>query len=142
MYMHMGNQKTIDFIQLRREVEMPGTFAPGEYDFPFSFKNVDLDIESHCGIDLVVEYCCTAEMIYFGNLKKYTCAAKEIFSVASYSKQPQNEGASVRLTMAAEGLDLQLLINSNNLNMETDWICGWVRAKESAEIEQLESVRL
>lgn len=121
---------------------MPGTFAAGEYDFPFSFKNVDLDIESHSGIDLVVEYCCTAEMVYVGNLKKYTCATKEVFSVASYSKQQQSAGASVRLTMEAEGLSLQLHIDSSNLNMETDWICGWVRAKESAEIQQLESVRL
>jgi hypothetical protein len=81
-------------------------------------------------------------MVYVGNLKSYTCAAKEVFSVASYSKQPPPEGASVMLTMAAEGLGLQLQIDSCNLNMETDWICGWVRAKESAELEQLESVRL
>lgn len=81
-------------------------------------------------------------MVYVGNLKNYTCAAKEVFSVACYEKQPHSEGASVRLTMASESLSLQLHINSTNLNIETDWICGWVRAKESAEIEKLESVRL
>ena len=66
---------------------MPGYIDEGEYDFSFSFKNVDLEIESYLGVDLVVEYSCSAEMVYTGSMMKYTCRTNEIFAVSNYQRE-------------------------------------------------------
>lgn len=61
-----------EFIRLSRELEGPGNLQPGLFDFAFNFKNVDLDTDSYCGIALDVVWSVVAEMVYQGNVMKYT----------------------------------------------------------------------
>ena len=61
----------VEFLQLSREVEVGGHLESGVYDYAFSFKNLDLEIESYDGIDLDVLYSVNAEMTYAGNVMKY-----------------------------------------------------------------------
>ena len=72
----IASGRNADFIQLKRELEMPGRITEGSYDFPFSFKSVDLEIESHIGIAMIVEYSVTAELIQVGSMMNYTCKNK------------------------------------------------------------------
>lgn len=53
------------------------------YDFAFSFKNLDLEIDSYDGISLDVQYSIYAEMTYAGNMMKYSATATEHFSVSN-----------------------------------------------------------
>jgi hypothetical protein len=76
--------KSFEFVQLRRELEMPGRLEEGSYDFAFSFKTIDLEVDSYLGVDLQVEYSCSAEMVYTGSMMKYTCKSKEVFAVINY----------------------------------------------------------
>ena len=52
-------------------MEISGHLECGVYDYAFSFKNLDLEIESYNGIDLDVQYSVNAEMTYAGNVMKY-----------------------------------------------------------------------
>lgn len=79
--------RTFEFVQLRRELECQGRLEEGSYDFAFSFKNIDLDTDSYLGIDLQVEYSCSAEMIYTGSMMKYKCKTKEVFAVNNFSQE-------------------------------------------------------
>jgi hypothetical protein len=56
---------------LTRELEVGGRLECGVYDFAFSFKNLDLEIDSYDGISLDVQYSIYAEMTYAGNMMKY-----------------------------------------------------------------------
>lgn len=47
-------KQNIDFLQLTRELEVGGRLECGMYDFAFSFKNLDLEIDSYDGISLEV----------------------------------------------------------------------------------------
>ena len=53
-----------EFIQLTRDMEGPGQLQQGTFDYRFSFKNVDLDVDSYYGIALDVRFEVSAEMIY------------------------------------------------------------------------------
>lgn len=53
------------------------------YDFAFSFKNLDLEIDSYDGISLDVQYSVFAEMTYVGSMMKYKAATNEPFSVSN-----------------------------------------------------------
>ena len=128
------NTRTIDFCQLRREVEMPGSLDQGSYDFPFSFKSLDLDIDSYVGVGLSVEYSVSAQMLYAGSMMKYTCKHKEAFAVKNYTKSPPPQAVykmGVTLNLIAPPATLKLHINSTELNCETDWISGWIQGKHA-----------
>ncbi len=58
--------RSYDFIQLRREVEIGGNLEKGTYDYPFTFKSIELEMDSYNGIALNVDYSVTAEMVYTG----------------------------------------------------------------------------
>lgn len=131
---------------------MPGRLEEGSYDFPFVFKNIDLEIDTHIGVTMVVEYSVTAEMVYTGSMMKYTCKTKEAFAVSNYTN-PNASGQSgthlkerlspeVTLAMASPLIKMQLHLDSCRLNCETDWISGWVRGRECLQIEQIKSIRL
>ena len=66
---------------------MGGRLEEGCYDFAFTFKNMDLEIDSYLGIGLNVEYSVSAEMVYTGSMMKYTTKCKEIFAVSNYTKE-------------------------------------------------------
>jgi hypothetical protein len=53
-----------EFIQLTRNLEGPGTLQPGNFDYRFNFKNVDLDSDTYCGIALDLRFEVLAEMVY------------------------------------------------------------------------------
>jgi hypothetical protein len=61
-----------EFIRLTKELEGPGNLQPGLFDFPFTFKNVDMDTDSYFGISLDVVWSVSAEMVYQGNVMNYT----------------------------------------------------------------------
>jgi hypothetical protein len=84
---YISTARQTDFIQLKRELEMPGRIDAGSYDFPFSFKNVDLEIETHQGIAMLVNYSVDAEMIQVGNMMNYTCKTRSGFSVCNNNKE-------------------------------------------------------
>jgi transposase len=42
----------------------PGELKQGTFDYRFNFKNVDLDVDSYCGIALDVRFEVSAEMVY------------------------------------------------------------------------------
>ena len=46
--------RKVEFLQLTRELESSRHCESGIYDYAFSFKNLDLEIESYHGIDLDV----------------------------------------------------------------------------------------
>lgn len=75
-----------EFIKLTKEVEGPGNLQPGLFDFPFNFKNVDLDTDSYFGIALNVIWSVNAEMVYQGNVMNYTVSDEVIFSVRNTKK--------------------------------------------------------
>lgn len=52
---------------------MPGKLEQGSYDFPFAFKQVDLEIETHIGIAMNVNYCVIGEMVQVGSVMNYPC---------------------------------------------------------------------
>jgi hypothetical protein len=76
------NQK-VDFLQLTRELEVGGRLESGVHDYAFSFKNLDLEIDSYDGISIDVQYCINAEMTYAGNMMNYLATASEPFSVSN-----------------------------------------------------------
>jgi Vacuolar protein sorting-associated protein 26 len=47
-------------------VEIGGRLEKGTYDYPFSFKNIELEMDSYNGIALNVDYSVTVEMVYTG----------------------------------------------------------------------------
>ena len=49
---------------MTRQLDGPGTLTAGTFDYRFQFKNVDLDVDSYCGIVLDVKYEVYAEMVY------------------------------------------------------------------------------
>ncbi len=65
---------------------MAGRLDEGCYDFAFTFKNIDLEIDSYIGIGLNVEYSVSAQMVYTGSMMKYTSKCKEVFAVSNYTK--------------------------------------------------------
>lgn len=145
----MSSSRSTEFIQLTREVELPGRLEEGSYDFPFVFKNVDLEIETHIGVAMVVEYSVQAEMVYAGNMMQYTCKAKEAFAVSNYRSSGRvtqqvvsRQSPEVTLALASPLINMQLHLDSCRLNCETDWISGWFKGRECIQIEQIKSVRL
>jgi len=81
-------RQNIDFIQISREVEIPGRTETGSYDYAFSFKNLDLEIESHIGISIDVQYSVNAVMPYAGSMMMYTATASECFAVSNSNLLP------------------------------------------------------
>ena len=61
-----------EFIQLTRDLAAPGELMDGRYEFSFNFKNVDLDLDSYCGIAMDVRFEVTAVMEYEGAMMNYT----------------------------------------------------------------------
>jgi hypothetical protein len=45
---------------------MGGRLEKGSYDFPFTFKSIELEMDSYNGISLNVDYSVSAEMVYTG----------------------------------------------------------------------------
>ena len=70
-----------EFMQLTRELDGPGQLQQGTFDYRFSFKNVDLDVDSYCGIALDVRFEVSAEMVYQGSMMNYTVKDTRIFKV-------------------------------------------------------------
>ena len=66
---------------------MPGRLDAGSYDYPFVFKNVDLEIETHSGIAMHVSYSVHAEMIQIGSVMNYPCRVSAAFSVINSKKE-------------------------------------------------------
>jgi hypothetical protein len=123
---------------------MPGRLDQGSYDFPFSFKSLDLDIDSYVGVGLSVEYSVSAQMLYAGSMMKYTCKHKEAFAVKNYTKPPQAAvyKMGVTLNQIASPATLKLHINSTELNCETDWISGWIQGKHARQPEVIKALNL
>ena len=61
-----------EFIQLTRDLDGPGVLDSGSHEYKFSFKNVDLDVDSYNGISMDVEYQVWAEMKVQGQLMVYS----------------------------------------------------------------------
>lgn len=74
-----------EFMQLNRQCEGPGTLAEGSFDFAFFFKNVDLEADSYYGISLDVVFQVAFEMVYQGNVMKYTVADAQEILVRNYN---------------------------------------------------------
>ncbi len=79
----------------------PGELKQGTFDYRFNFKNVDLDVDSYCGIALDVRFEVSAEMVYKGSVMNYTVRDTRIFQVrnskpqeASASAEPGNKAAT------------------------------------------------
>lgn len=68
-----------EFMQLTRNLDGPGSLSAGTFDYQFSFKNVDLDIDSYCGIALDVRFEVVSEMVYEGSVMNYTVKDSRIF---------------------------------------------------------------
>jgi len=60
-----------EFMRLMRDLEAPGTLQPGNFDFSFSFKGLDFEVDSYDGISILVVFDVAAEMVCQGNLMKY-----------------------------------------------------------------------
>jgi hypothetical protein len=54
-----------------RDLEAPGNLQPGNFDFSFSFKNLDFEVDSYEGIAIAVVFEVKAEMRCQGNLMNY-----------------------------------------------------------------------
>ena len=51
-----------EFMRLMRDLEAPGTLQPGNFDFSFSFKGLDFEVDSYDGISISVVFEVNAEM--------------------------------------------------------------------------------
>lgn len=122
---------------------MPGKLDQGSYDFPFSFKNIDLEIDTYIGVGLSVEYSVSAQMFYAGSMMKYTCKQKEPFAVKNYLK-PASEVArmGVTLSMQSPAASVKLHIDQTELNCETEWISGWIQGKHARRPEVIKALKL
>lgn len=75
---------------MTRDLDGPGILEPDSYKYNFSFKNVDLDVDSYCGISIDVEYQVWAEMKVQGQLMVYSVKNKSNFSVKNVRKQSED----------------------------------------------------
>jgi hypothetical protein len=127
-------------------VEQPGKLEQGSYEFPFTFKNLDLAIDSYIGVGLSVEYSVNAVMIYTGSMMKYTCKNRQAFSVRNYSRdnlKSEMVQPSVKFVMQGHpSVTLEVKYDKTRLNCETDWVSGWVRGKECKYPERLKAVKI
>ena len=73
---------------MTREVEIPGRAETGSYDYAFSFKNLDLEIDSYIGISIDVQYSVNAIITYAGHMMMYTATTSENFGVSNSSLLP------------------------------------------------------
>lgn len=72
----------------------PGKLNQGTFDYRFNFKNVDLDVDSYCGIALDVRFEVSAEMVYQGSVMNYTVRDTRIFQVRNSKPQTETLKAS------------------------------------------------
>lgn len=79
----MGAERQYTFMQMTREVEFQGTFDD-EFTACFNFKNMELSQDTYNGISMELNYYLKVEMVYQGNLMKYTMEAVKSFIVRNH----------------------------------------------------------
>ena len=121
----------------------PGALDPGSHEYKFSFKNVDLDVDSYNGISIDVEYQVWAEMKVQGQLMVYSVKTKSNFEVKNVRQDDQIcsnlESSKIedpRLRFTYSGFrDLprptafEFYLHKTHLNIERDFISGYILLK-------------
>lgn len=134
-----------EFIQLTRDLDGPGTLAAGSFDYQFAFKNVDLDVNSYCGIALDVRYEVVATMVYQGSMMNYTAQDTQIFKVRNSTLTEEEKNKESTAVMEPEmqiefqgfrgrekPCSVELYLQRTSFNIDKDIIVGHINMKELA----------